>query len=113
MTPIDQRLLSVFDDIYKSRSVTGAASALDLSQPAVSVALSKLWHHFVDPLFNQALVCMVSAQHPRIREQLTREQFEAEDHAVITSSGSAPLVIEQILAHQGVRRNIAELLTTK
>ena len=220
MTPIDIRLLSVFDEIYKCRSVTGAAAALDLGQPAVSVALSKLRHHFDDPLFvrtsngmeptpfgeglvrpvraalealdtvtghrelfdpatssrtfricmtdisqlvllprlwetvrltapglhieivplsadiarllesgeadlalgympqldagfyqsllfQQAFVCMVSAQHPRIREQLTREQFEAEDHAVITSSGSAPLLIDLELARQGIRRRIA------
>jgi DNA-binding transcriptional LysR family regulator len=42
MNTMDLRLLSVFDEIYKTRSVTGAALALDLGQPAVSVALSKL-----------------------------------------------------------------------
>ncbi len=51
MNAIDIRILSVFDEIYRSRSVTAAAEALDLGQPAVSVALSKLRHHFGDPLF--------------------------------------------------------------
>ena len=48
---IEIRLLQVFDAVYKMRSVTEAAVALDLSQPAVSVALSKLRQHFGDPLF--------------------------------------------------------------
>jgi DNA-binding transcriptional LysR family regulator len=51
MDAIDIRLLMVFDAIYKTRSVTAAAEALDLGQPAVSVALAKLRHHFGNPLF--------------------------------------------------------------
>ena len=51
METIDIRLLMVFDAIYKTRSVTAAAEALDLGQPAVSVALAKLRHHFGNPLF--------------------------------------------------------------
>jgi DNA-binding transcriptional LysR family regulator len=219
MIPIDLRLLSVFEEIYKTRSVSGAAVALDLGQPAVSVALSKLRHHFDDPLFvrtssgmeptpfgeglvrpvrdalealdvvmghrhefdpatsertfricmtdisqlvllpklwktlrvsapriridilplssdiarqlesgeadlalgympqleagfyqtvlfKQTFVCMVSAHHPRIRESLSLQQFEAEDHAVISSSGSAPLLIDEEIARLGLMRRI-------
>jgi DNA-binding transcriptional LysR family regulator len=51
MDALDFRLLSVFDEIYKTRSVTAAALALDLGQPAVSVALAKLRHQLGDPLF--------------------------------------------------------------
>jgi len=220
MNTIDLRLLAVFDEIYKTRSVTGAAVALDLGQPAVSVALSKLRHHFGDQLFvrtangmeptplgeglvrpvrgvlealdvvlghrndfdpatsartfricmtditqlvllpklwetlrataphihidivplsadiarmleggeadlaigfmpqleagfyqtvlfDQTFVCMVSANHPRIRDALTLQQFEAEDHAVISSSGSAPLLIDQEIARLGLKRKIS------
>ena len=53
MVPIDIRLLSVFDEIYKCRSVTGAAAALDLGQPAVSVALQKLRLQFSDQLLER------------------------------------------------------------
>ena len=219
MIPIDLRLLSVFEEIYKTRSVSGAAVALDLGQPAVSVALSKLRHHFGDQLFvrtssgmeptpfgeglvrpvrealealdvvmghrqefdpatsertfricmtdisqlvllprlwetlrvsapririeilplssdiarqlesgeadlalgympqleagfyqnvlfNQTFVCMVSAHHPRIKESLSLQQFEAEDHAVISSSGSAPLLIDEEIARLGLTRRI-------
>lgn len=220
MDDIDLRLLSVFDEVYKTRSVSGAAQVLDLSQPAVSVALAKLRRHFGDPLFvrtsagmeptpfgeglvrpvrdalaalgtvlghsegfdpatsrrtfrvcmtdisqlvllprlwerlresapqinieilplthdigrqlesgeadlalgfmpqleagfyqnvlfDQAFVCLVSARHPRVRKSLTLAQFESEDHAVISSSGSAPLLIDQVIERRGIRRKVA------
>ena len=58
-------------------------------------------------LFTQTFVCMVSAHHPRIKDELTLEQFQAEDHAVISSSGSAPLLIDQEIARLGLRRRIS------
>ena len=220
MKSIDIRLLSVFDEIYKTRSVSGAAEALELGQPAASVALSKLRHQFGDPLFvrtasgmeptpfgeglvrpvrtvldaldvvlghrddfdpessdrifricmtdisqlvllpklwqelrvsaphirieisplskdtahrlesgaadlalglmpqldagfyqqllfRQNFVCMVGADHPRITDQLSLAQFEAEDHVVVSSSGSAPLIIDREIARLGIKRRIA------
>ena len=220
MNTIDLRLLAVFDEIYKTRSVTGAATALDLGQPAVSVALSKLRHYFGDPLFvrtsngmeptpfgdglvrpvravldavdavlghsdnfepatsarsfricmtdisqlvllprlwkklrstapgiqieifplssdtarmlesgdadlalgmipqleagfyqqvlfKQGFVCMVAADHPRIHGQLTLAQFEAEDHVVVSSSGSSPLIVDREIARLGLKRRVA------
>lgn len=219
MIPIDVRLLSVFDEIYKTRSVTAAAHALDMGQPAVSVALSKLRQQFGDTLFvrtsggmeptpfaeglvrpvrtaldsldqvmghrtefnpalsertfrvcmtdisqlvllprlwetlrlraphirieilpltsdiarmlesgeadialgfmpqleagfhqnvlfEQSFVCMVSAHHPRIQHELTLQHFASEDHAVISSSGSAPLLIDQEVARLGLKPRI-------
>lgn len=48
---MDLRLLSVFDEVAKTRSVSRAADALGLGQPAVSIALARLREHFGDPLF--------------------------------------------------------------
>lgn len=220
MNSIDIRLLAVFDEIYKTRSVTAAAEALELGQPAVSVALAKLRHHFGDPLFvrtssgmeptpfseglvrpvravldalalvldhrsefdpatsdrtfricmtdisqlallpklwkrlratapgvrieisplsgdtarmlesgeadlalgfipqleagfyqqllfRQNFVCMVAADHPRVTDGLSLAQFEAEDHAVVSSSGSAPSLIEREISRQGIKRRVA------
>lgn len=217
---IEIRLLQVFDAIYKMRSVTEAAVALDLSQPAVSVALSKLRHHFGDPLFvrtsagmeptpfgealvrpvrgalealelvmgqqshfepasskrlfricmtdisqlvllprlwealtltapgvridvlplgsdiarllesgdadlalglmpqleagfyqnvlfSQKFVCMVSAHHPRIQTELRLEQFSSESHAVVSSSGAGPLILDREIDRLGIQRKIA------
>ena len=51
MKTIDTRLLQVFNEIYAKKSVSSAAMALGLPQPAVSIALSKLREHFGNPLF--------------------------------------------------------------
>ena len=51
MKTIDTRLLQVFNEIYAKKSVSSAALALGLPQPAVSIALSKLREHFANPLF--------------------------------------------------------------
>jgi DNA-binding transcriptional LysR family regulator len=220
MDTIDIRLLQVFDAVYKCRSVSEAAVVLDLGQPAVSVALSKLRHHFGDPLFvrtsngmeptpfgeglvrpvrgvldaldvvlghqsnfdpatskrlyricmadisqlvllpklwealrvaapgiridvlplssdiarmlesgdadlalglvpqleagfyqnvlfSQRFVCMVSAHHPRIQKELRLEQFGSENHAVVSSSGAGPLLLEQELDRLGIKRKIS------
>jgi DNA-binding transcriptional LysR family regulator len=37
---------------------------------------------------------------------LTLAQFESEDHAVISSSGAAPLLIDQEIARRGIQRRI-------
>lgn len=220
MNTLDVRLLAVFDEIYKTRSVTRAADGLGLGQPAVSIALAKLREHFVDPLFvrtsqgmeptplaegllhpvrealdalervsghrnvfdpaasdrtfricmtdisqlvllpglwerlrvaapgirieiaplsadtgrmleagdadlalgfmpqleagfyqqalfRQSYVCMLSAGHPRIGESITLAQFEAEDHAVVSSSGTGHLIVDREIARQGIARRIA------
>ncbi len=217
---MDIRLLQVFDAVYKTRSVTEAAVELDLGQPAVSVALSKLRHHFGDPLFvrtshgmestpfaeglvrpvrgvlealevvmghhntfepatskrifricmtdisqlvllprlwetlsveaphiridilplspdiarqlesgeadlalgmipqldagfyqnvlfSQKFACMVSAHHPRIQKELRLEQYASESHAVVSSSGAAPVFLDQEIERLGLTRRVS------
>jgi len=48
---IDLNLLTVFEAIYKTGSVSQGAKLLGMSQPAVSNALSRLRLHFSDKLF--------------------------------------------------------------
>ncbi len=51
---VDLNLLVVFDALLRLRSVTRAAEALGMSQPAMSLALNKLRSTFDDPLFVRA-----------------------------------------------------------
>ena len=51
LTNIDLRLLLLFDEIYKTGNLSRAADKLSLTQPAVSIALSRLRRHFDDQLF--------------------------------------------------------------
>ena len=50
-SPIDTRMLMLFDVLYELRSVSRAAEALDWSQPTVSAWLSRLRQDLRDPLF--------------------------------------------------------------
>ena len=48
---MDMKLLTAFDEIYKTRSVSRAGENLNLPQPSVSLALGRLRRRFNDPLF--------------------------------------------------------------
>lgn len=50
---LDLNLLHVFDTIYREGSLTRAARALHLTQPAISHSLARLRDHFEDPLFTR------------------------------------------------------------
>jgi len=50
----DLNLLKALDALLDERSVTGAATRLSLTQPAVSGILTRLREHFDDPLFVRA-----------------------------------------------------------
>jgi DNA-binding transcriptional LysR family regulator len=50
---LDLNLLNVFDTIYREGSLTRAARALHLTQPAISHSLARLRDHFDDPLFTR------------------------------------------------------------
>src|SRR6266545_6836094 len=49
--PRDARMLVLFDEIYRTQSMTRAAERLNLSQPTASIWLAKLRRHWHDPLF--------------------------------------------------------------
>lgn len=51
MLDIDLKLLAIFEEIYRTRSVSQAAENLRVSQPTVSISLGKLRRFFNDPLF--------------------------------------------------------------
>lgn len=53
MSPADlnMRLLQIFDEVFRTRSVSRAAEHLDIGQPSISMGLAKLRAHFGDPLF--------------------------------------------------------------
>jgi DNA-binding transcriptional LysR family regulator len=48
---MDLKLLAVFDEVYKTRSVSRAGENLDMAQSSISIALGRLRRHFGDPLF--------------------------------------------------------------
>src|SRR3954449_10671889 len=51
MTDVEIKLLAIFEEVYKTRSVSRAGENVGLSQPSISIALAKLRNIFNDPLF--------------------------------------------------------------
>lgn len=46
----DNKLLYIFVEIYQHKSVSHAANALAMTQPAVSIGLRRLREHYNNPL---------------------------------------------------------------
>lgn len=51
--------------------------------------------------------CVASAKHPRVRSQITSEQFMAERHVVIEGLGSIMAPAEEWMAKRKLRRDVA------
>lgn len=72
---MDIKLLAVFDEIYKTRSVTQAGENLGIAQTSVSLALARLRRQFNDPLFVRTSAGMMPTPHaltlvPPLRQAL-------------------------------------------
>lgn len=82
MAEFDVKLLRVFDEVYKTRSVSRAAHNLGLSQPAISIALAKLRRHFNDPLFVKVSSGMQPTPHASALVERVREAVGLLDFAL-------------------------------
>ena len=58
-------------------------------------------------LFRDDYVCLMRADHPRIKKRLTRRLFEEASHALVSSTGSGHRVIEEALERHGLTLRIA------
>jgi len=58
-------------------------------------------------LFRDPYVCMMRVDHPRIGATLTRREFVAASHVLVSSMGSGHRVIEEALERHGIARRIA------
>jgi len=63
-------------------------------------------------LFMQNFVCLVARNHPRIGARLTRKRFEAEAHAVISSSGTGHAIVDKTITRLGIERNVVARLSS-
>ncbi len=73
---MDMKLLAVFDEIYKTRSVSRAGENLGLAQTSVSLALGRLRRQFNDPLFVRTAGGMVPTPHAVTLLQPLRQALE-------------------------------------
>ena len=73
MDNVDLKLLTIFQEIYKTRSISQAAENLEMGQPAVSMSLAKFRKHFNDPLFVRTSAGMEPTPHAQELIQPVRE----------------------------------------
>ena len=81
-----------------------AAGELDLAVGFLPGLQAPVRSH---PLFRDAYVCMMRADHPRIGGTLARKQFLEAAHALVSSIGAGHRVIEDTLLAHGLNRRIA------
>ncbi len=90
---MDMKLLAVFDEIYKTRSVSRAGENLGLAQTSVSLALGRLRRQFNDPLFVRTAGGMVPTPHAVTLLQPLRQALEllrvATQQQVVFEPGSS------------------------
>jgi DNA-binding transcriptional LysR family regulator len=98
MHSLDLRLLSVFDEVRRTRSVTRAAEALGLGQPAVSIALARLRDHFGEPLFVRTAHGMAPTPLALELEQPIREALTALERALGHRSRFDPVTARRSFA---------------
>lgn len=90
---MDMKLLAVFNEIYKTRSVSRAGENLGLPQTSVSLALGRLRRRFDDPLFVRTGEGMVptpraAALVPQLRQALELLQSATQQQAAFDPSSS-------------------------
>jgi DNA-binding transcriptional LysR family regulator len=76
------RLLTMFEAVYRTRSVSRAAEVLGVSQPSISIALGKLRKHFNDPLFVRTSQGMEPTVQAEQVAQAVRRAMELLDNAL-------------------------------
>ena len=76
MQNINLKLLMIFDEIYKTRSLSKAAENLEMGQPAVSMSVAKFRRHFNDPLFIRTSGGMAPTPHAQELIQPVRQALD-------------------------------------
>jgi DNA-binding transcriptional LysR family regulator len=64
---------------------------------------------FRQRLFDEAMVCLVRADHPRVKDKLTLEQFCGLSHALVAPRGGRGMV-DGLLEERGLSRRVAVVL---
>lgn len=73
---MDLKLLAVFDEVYKTRSVSRAGENLGIAQSSISIALARLRRHFGDPLFVRTSEGMLPTPHATSLVEPVRQALE-------------------------------------
>lgn len=93
---IDMNLLVVFDAMIEHRSVTRAAEAIGLSQPAMSAAVARLRNWFDDPLFVKTGAEMKATPRALALATPVRRVIETVKGEILQRSGFDPQTTDRV-----------------
>jgi DNA-binding transcriptional LysR family regulator len=86
-------------------------SPAELADGRVDLAVGFMSHldagFYQQKLFDQHFVCLVSNQHPRVRDELTLEGMQCEEHVVVRTSGTGHAIVDRTLVRDGIVRRVA------
>ena len=94
---LDLNFLTVFEAMYRERSVTGAAQHVGLSQPATSAALGRMRKLLSDPLFVPTARGMVPTPLADEIAPAVREALDTVRHRIIQRTAVEPAGAARIL----------------
>lgn len=108
---VSLRVLNLPREAYAAAFVSGEADLAVGFLPGLGAGF------YQQRLFTDNYVCVAREDHPRIRKRVSVAQFASEYHVMIEPGGSryvtaahhtsTATLIEQYLAHQGVKRRVA------
>lgn len=58
-------------------------------------------------LFDERFVCLARSGHPRIRDAMSLDAYVAEEHVVVTTSGTGHLVLDRVALRLKIERKVA------
>jgi DNA-binding transcriptional LysR family regulator len=87
------------------------SSPEELADGRVDLAVGFMPHleagFYQQKLFDQHFICLVSNSHPRVREELSLEALQREDHVMVRTSGTGHAIVDKVLEREGIRRRAA------
>jgi DNA-binding transcriptional LysR family regulator len=85
-------------------------SPLELADGTVDLAVGFMPHleagFYQQKLFDQHFVCLVADSHPRVRDALSLEALQREEHVSVRTSGTGHAIVDKVLAREGIRRRV-------
>ena len=85
-------------------------SPFELADGRVDLAVGFMPHleagFYQQKLFDQEFVCLVANRHPRVRDVLSLEALQREEHLLVRSSGTGHAIVDKVLAGEGIERRV-------
>lgn len=85
---------------------TGAMLEADEVQLAVGFMPQMSDRFYQQAVFEEHFACLARSDHPRVRERLDRVAYEAEEHVVVTTSGTGHLIVDRTLERLKISRRV-------